>query len=154
LGCAPCAVTDEEGQIQKMSKVLQGWRVLEYSLPHEQFRLRKTLSEQEAARLVNPIIGLSAARNRQRLSRSSSSLSSRLRTLGSGLRSLSRTFSRADSRRSAAAQPEPAPVSDPEPAVVAPTAGAATEPMPGFDSYTSPLYGDDDQGEQVSCSVL
>ena len=153
MGCAPCAVTDEEGQIQKMSKVLQGWRVLEYSLPHEQFRLRKTLSEQEAARLVNPIIGLSAALNRQRLSRSSSSLSSRLRTLGSGLRSLSRTFSRADSRRSAAA--EPATMSDPEPVIVSPTAaGAATEPMCAFNSYTSPLYDDEGEGQQVSISML
>jgi len=98
-----CAVTDEEKLIKKKSKVLERWRVLELALPHEVFRLRKSLSKQERATVQNPILGMSASKNKRATREASlkddASRGSGLRTLGKGLRSLSRSLTRAASMR-------------------------------------------------------
>jgi hypothetical protein len=102
-----CAVTDEEKLIKKKSKVLERWRVLELALPHEVFRLRKSLSKQERTTVQNPILGMSASKNKRATREASLNDDAfrasprRLRTLGKGLRSLSRslTLTRAASTR-------------------------------------------------------
>jgi len=89
-------VTDEETKIKKKSAVLERWRVLELALPHEVFRLRKSMSKQERATVQNPILGMSASQNKRATREASlkddASRRSGLRTLGKGLRSLSRSL--------------------------------------------------------------
>jgi hypothetical protein len=107
LAVCVCADTDAEKLIKKKSKVLERWRVLELALPHEVFRLRKSLSKEERYTVQNPILGMSASKNKRATGEASlkdeASRGSlrRLRTLGKGLRSLSRslTLTRAASTR-------------------------------------------------------